>query len=80
MPGAWLATFLWITLASLFSLYLSKAGNYSVTYGSLGGIVITLLFLQFSALIFLFGAEFSAVIAQRRRSPTEKVASPRRAD
>lgn len=80
-PGAWLASFLWITLASLFSFYLSNSGDYSVTYGSLGGIVITLLFLHFSAIIFLFGVEYAAVLAYRReRSTTEKVAHPRRAD
>lgn len=79
-PGAWVAAALWIGLASLFSLYLSSSGDYSVTYGSLGGIVITLLFLHFSAIIFLFGVEYSAVMSYRRAATTEKVALPRRAD
>lgn len=79
-PGAWLAALLWITLASLFSLYLSQSGNYSITYGSLGGIVITLLFLHFSAIIFLFGVEYAAVLAYRRNAATERLATPRRAD
>lgn len=79
-PGAWLAAALWILLASIFSLYLSNSGDYSLTYGSLGGIVITLLFLHFSAIIFLFGVEYSAVMAYRRAAATEKVALPRRAD
>lgn len=79
-PGAWLASLLWIILASLFSLYLSNSGDYSVTYGSLGGIVITLLFLHFSAIIFLFGVEYSAVLAYRRSAATERLATPRRAD
>lgn len=79
-PGAWLASFLWIILASLFSFYLSSSGDYSVTYGSLGGIVITLLFLHFSAIIFLFGVEYAAVIAHRRSATTERLATPRRAD
>lgn len=80
LPGAWVAAALWIALASLFSLYLSNSGDYSLTYGSLGGIVITLLFLHFSAIIFLFGVEYSAVMAYRRGATTEKVALPRRAD
>lgn len=79
-PGAWLAAFLWIILASLFSLYLGQAGDYSVTYGSLGGIVVTLLFLHFSAIIFLFGVEYAAVLAYRRNAATERLATPRRAD
>ena len=79
-PGAWLAALLWIMLASLFSFYLSSSGDYSVTYGSLGGIVITLLFLHFSAIIFLLGVEYSAVAAYRRSAATERLATPRRAD
>lgn len=79
-PGAWLAAFLWIILASLFSFYLSNSGNYSVTYGSLGGIVITLLFLHASAIIFLFGAEYGAVVAHRRNAASQTLASQRRAD
>lgn len=73
-PGALLAALLWIILASLFSFYLSQSGDYSVTYGSLGGIVITLLFLHFSAMIFLFGVEYAAVMAYRGAA-TQKVAS-----
>lgn len=79
-PGAWLASILWIILASLFSYYLSQSGDYSVTYGSLGGVVITLLFLHFSAIIFLLGVEYSAVVAYRRTATSEKIASARRAD
>lgn len=59
-PGAALCTGLWIVLASLFSLYLLNVGDYSVTYGSLGGIIITLLFLHFSSVLYLLGAEFNA--------------------
>lgn len=61
-PGAWMAAFAWIGLASLFSLYLTGAGDYAVTYGSLGGVIVTLLFLHFSAIILLFGAEYNAAL------------------
>lgn len=61
-PGAWMAAFAWIGLASLFSVYLTGAGNYAVTYGSLGGVIVTLLFLHFSAIILLFGAEYNAAL------------------
>ncbi len=61
-PGAWLAAFAWIGLASLFSLYLTGAGNYAVTYGSLGGVVATLLFMHISTIIILFGAEYNAAL------------------
>lgn len=74
-PGAWLAAFLWVALASLFSFYLSQSVDYSRTYGSLGGVMITLLFLHVSAMLFLLGVEYSAVTAARRNAASKKVAS-----
>lgn len=64
LPGAAVTVVLWLTSASLFSLYLQNIGRFSVTYGSLGGIVITLMFFYISALIFIFGAEVNS--ARRR--------------
>lgn len=63
-PGALIATLLWTLLASLFSFYLAHAGNYSITYGSLSGIIIVLLFLKASAIIFLIGAEINHAYLQ----------------
>lgn len=79
-PGAWLASLLWIVLASLFSYYLSQSADYTVTYGSLGGVVITLLFLHFSAMLFLLGVEYNAVLVHKRTSAASvSVASHRAA-
>jgi membrane protein len=64
LPGAAATVVLWLTSASLFSLYLQNLGRFSVTYGSLGGIVITLMFFYISAVIFIFGAELNS--ARRR--------------
>lgn len=61
-PGAVIAVAVWVVTASLFSYYLSSLANYSVTYGSLGGIVVTLLFFYVSACIFIFGAEINAAV------------------
>jgi len=65
LPGAMLAVLIWIVSAGLYSWYLINLGRFTVTYGSLGGIVATLLFFYISALIFIFGAEVNA--ARRRR-------------
>ena len=62
LPGAALAAFMWIGIASMFSVYLTQAGNYAATYGSLGGVVVTLLFMHVSAIIVLFGAEYNAAL------------------
>jgi len=71
LPGAAVTVVMWLITASLFSLYLQNLGRFSVTYGSLGGIVVTLMFFYLSAAIFIFGAEVNgawrrAVAAQLR--------------
>ncbi len=62
--GAFLAVILWLLLAGGFSVYLRYFNSYSDTYGSLGGVIVLLLFLQLSALVFLFGAEYNAARAE----------------
>lgn len=52
----------------LIGLYLGRAGLAS-TYGAAGSIVVLLVWVYYSAQIFLYGAEFTYVYARRRRSP-----------
>jgi membrane protein len=61
-PGAVIAVVVWILASVGFSIYVANFGNYSATYGSLGGIVILLLYFFISAAVFLFGAEINATI------------------
>ena len=77
LPGAAVTVVLWVALASLFSFYLQNLGRFSVTYGSLGGIVITLLFFYFSAVIFIFGAEINSA---RRRAEAARLRAERAAE
>lgn len=60
MPGAIAATLIWLPGCSLFSFYVTKIAVYDATYGSLGGPVIFLLWLWFTALVVLVGAEINA--------------------
>lgn len=64
-PGVLVTTILWLAAASLFSYYVSNLGDYGATYGSLGGVIVTLLFFYISALLFIFGAELNAAISRR---------------
>ncbi len=66
LPGAALAVVVWFVSAGLYSWYLVNLGRFTVTYGSLGGIVATLLFFYLSALIFIFGAEVNAAARRLR--------------
>jgi membrane protein len=74
LPGAAVTVVLWLALASLFSFYLQNLARFSVTYGSLGGIVITLMFFYISALIFIFGAEINSA---RRRAEAARLREER---
>jgi membrane protein len=62
LPGAMTTTIAWIAAASVLTLYFGKFANYGATYGSLGGVVITLMFFYVSAVIFIFGGEFNAAL------------------
>lgn len=62
-PGAVIAVVVWILASWGFSAYVANFGNYGATYGSLGGIVILLLYFFISAGVFLFGAEINATIS-----------------
>ena len=64
VPGVLLTLALWLVGASLFSLYLGTVADYSVTYGSLAGVAITLLFFYLTGALFVLGAEYNAVRLQ----------------
>jgi membrane protein len=61
-PGAAFSTVTWVMMATGLSFYLAYSGIYSITYGALAGIVITMLFLYFSGAIIIFGAELNAAL------------------
>jgi membrane protein len=68
-PGSVLAATLWLALSALFSLYTSYSSSYDRTYGSLAGVIILLLWLDYSAVALLFGAELNAELERRARRP-----------
>jgi len=61
LPGAVLASALWLVLALAFSSYLTHFAQYATVYGGLGGIVAVLIFFYATAVIVILGAEYNAV-------------------
>jgi membrane protein len=61
-PGSVLAFVFWLIFSLLFSLYVSMSGSYNETYGSLAGVIVVMLYVYYSALIMLVGAEMNQVI------------------
>jgi membrane protein len=77
LPGVCVTVILWLTGASAFSWYIGHLADYSVVYGSLGGVAITLVFFYLTAVIFIFGAELNAVWRQRAGRPDPRQALAR---
>ena len=69
LPGAVLFTTVWLVATYLFGLYISHFASYNSTYGTLGGVVILLVWFYLTAFILLVGAELNAVLEQRRTHP-----------
>lgn len=64
-PGALLATALWLAASVGFSIYAQSFANYDKMYGSMGAVVVLMLWLFISAYAVLLGAEVNAEIEQR---------------
>lgn len=62
MPGALIVVILWLFAGLLFSSYLSHFQQVNVIYGSLGGVIVALLFFYIINLIFIYGAEFNYLL------------------
>lgn len=70
--GAVLATVLWLLASVGFSVYVTVAGNYAKTYGSLASIVILLFWLWITAYAVLLGAEVNAEAEEQTVRDTTK--------
>jgi membrane protein len=69
-PGAVTASVFWVIGSALFSIYVSKFGGYDKTYGSLGAVVVFLLWLYLSAYVILLGAELNAEMERQTLKDT----------
>jgi len=64
LPGGVLAAFLWLTASAGFALYATHIGSYSRLYGSLAGLVVFLIWIWFTNLALLAGAQFNVELAR----------------
>ena len=61
LPGAILATVLWLLATSLFALYVRHIANYNVLYRSIGAVIALVVWMYVLSVISLFGCEYNAV-------------------
>src|SRR3954452_10559139 len=66
-PGGLLAVVLWLIASAGFALYVANFGSYNKTYGSLGGVIVFLVWLWISNIAILLGAEFDAELERSRQ-------------
>jgi membrane protein len=73
LPGAIVATILWLVTTQVFGWYVRNIANYNVLYGSIAAVIALVVWMYFLAVVALVGCEFNVAIetAQRiRRSST----------
>ena len=72
-PGAMLATLLSILTSWGFSFYVDNFGSYNKLYGSIGTLIVLMIWIQLNCMILLIGFELNAGIAVLRDRRQEKV-------
>lgn len=75
-PGSVIAIPSWICMSLAFSYYINNFGSYDKTYGSIGAVIVLLLWLYLSGFIVLVGAVLNSVIehsSEEGKEPGEKV-------
>ncbi|MBI6922957.1 MULTISPECIES: YihY/virulence factor BrkB family protein [Pseudomonas] len=74
-PGSVLAVVVWIVASLGFAYYVKTFADYNAMYGSIGAIIVLLLYFYISAAVLLLGAEMNAVIehmSSEGKNPGEK--------
>jgi membrane protein len=66
-PGSIVAVIVWIAASAGFALYVALFASYNKTYGSLGGVIVFLIWLWLSNAAVLLGAELNAELERRRQ-------------
>jgi membrane protein len=74
--GTIVAALVWLAGSAGFSYYVANFSSYDKTYGSLGTVVVLLMWLYLGAFIVLVGAELNAEIEQARGGCGEQCPEP----
>lgn len=79
-PGAVVATVLWLLGSLAFRFYISNFGSYNATYGTIGGVMVLMLWLYITGLVIVVGGELNSEIehaSPHGKDPGEKVKGER---
>ena len=71
-PGAIFATVVWIIGSVLFSVYTANFAKYNETYGSMGAVVVVMLWLLLTATVIVLGAELNCELERQTAEDTTR--------
>lgn len=71
-PGSVFGSVMLVFASLMFSLYISNFGSYSATYGSIGAVIILMLWLYIAGFVILVGSEINALLEHHSRSGKRK--------
>lgn len=67
VPGSIVATFAWLLISFVYSVYANNFSNYEVIYGSIAGIIVLMTWLYLSSWALFIGSEVNAKLYFRRK-------------
>ena len=75
-PGTLAALAGWLCLSWLYAWYVEHIAHYSLLYGSIGTVIVLLIWLNMSAMALIMGAELNGTLMSLRKDRLEKVETP----
>jgi membrane protein len=75
-PGSVFAVVAWVAASLGLRFYVTHLANYNATYGSIGGVILLLLWAYISGLALLVGGEINSVIAGAAAERGQRIAEP----
>lgn len=66
-PGTLAALAAWLALSFLYAVYVENFANYSLLYGSIGTVIVLLVWLYMTAAVLIMGAEFNGTLISLRK-------------
>ncbi len=69
IPGALFATIGWELSSLAFSFYVTNIANYSATYGSIGAIIVLLIWIYITGIVIIIGGEINALHSKIKEKP-----------
>ena len=68
LPGTFFAAIGWILSSLIFTLYVKNVSDYSLIYGSIGAVIVLMIWLFWAAMIIILGGELNAALSMSKEN------------